>query len=113
MLGTEGVILPSPTVGYSSMLKFGLMYSKANEGLPLSEEVCHCLSLAGPRGGEVMAGGISSVTSLWEPAGLQRPSSMLEPMGMETLRVRESSMHTSCHLHPLDLADSEVEWLCL
>ena len=63
-------MLLSPTAGYPSMLKFGLVYSEANEGLLSSEEVHPCLGPAGPRGVEVMVGGAGSVASLWDSTGL-------------------------------------------
>ena len=73
------------------MLKFGLVHNEANEGLLSSEEVHHCLGPVGPRGVEVMVGGVGSMASLWQPAGLHRSSNTLELMGMEMLRAQVSS----------------------
>ena len=56
-----------------------------------------------------MEGGSSSVTLLWEPIGLWRPSNTLELMGRVELSVWVSSMWTSFHLHLTDLADGEGE----
>ena len=41
----------------------------------------------GPRGVEVMEGGNSSVTLLWELVGLRRPSNTLELTGRVELSV--------------------------
>ena len=60
-----------------------------------------------------MEGGSSSVTLLWESVGLQRPSNTLELTGRVELSVWVSSVQTSFHLHPTDLADGEGEQLCL
>ena len=47
--------------------------------------------LAWPKGVEVMEGGNGSVTSLKEPVGLWKPSTMLELTGRVVSTVPESS----------------------
>ena len=56
-----------------------------------------------------MEGGRSSVPSLWDPVGLQRPSKALELMGRVELSVWLPSVQTSFHLCPTDSADGEGE----
>ena len=60
-----------------------------------------------------MEGGWRSLTSLWDPVGLWKPSNALELMGSVELSVQVSSVWTSFHLHLTDSADGEGEWLCL
>ena len=91
-LGTVGVRLPGPTAGYPGKLKLRLVYIEASDCLLSSDIVHHCLGQARPKGVEVMEGGNSSVTSLWEPIGLQRPSNTLELMGRVELSVQVSSV---------------------
>ena len=57
-----------------------------------------------------MEGGWSSVTSLWDPIGLQNPSNPLELMQRVELSVQVSSVWASFHLHLTDSADGEGEW---
>ena len=63
-----------------------------------------------PKGVEVMEGGWSSVTLLWDAVGLQKPSNVLELMGSVELSVRVSSVQTPFRLRLTDLVDGEGEW---
>ena len=53
----------------------------------------------------MMEGGWSSVTLLWDPVGLWKPSNVLELTGSVELSVWVSSVWTSFHLHLTDSAD--------
>ena len=60
-----------------------------------------------------MEGGRSSVSLLWDPVGLRRPSKALELMGRVELSVWLPSVQTSFRLRPTDSADGEGERPCL
>ena len=71
--------------------------------------VCHCLGVPRPKGVEVMEGGWSLVTSLWDPVGLQKPSNVLELMASVELSVQVPSVQTPFCLCLTDSVDSEGE----
>ena len=91
----------------------GLVKREASKHQFSSDMECHCSGALSPRGVKVMEGGWSSVASLWDPVGLQKPSNPLELMGRVELSLQVSSVQASFHLHSFDSAGGAEDLPCL